>query len=411
VEANLRRLLELALEVGAGRYPSLARFVQRLESASASDQDVAPTTHGNRRVRVMTIHAAKGLEAPVVFLANAAADTRARDRGLRAMVEWPVEAPRPHHLHLIGKQGALDEVSRAALARQRTAEQREETNLLYVALTRAKQWLFVSGVAPRNEQSDTAAKRGWYGFIEERLRAARDDGHAAAVGMQIEERPATDGDGPSNTFGTLAYGDPPARMAATPPQPAPPPDIDLALTRPLADGDEPRAAERPSAVEPEATAAARRRGTILHWMLQNLSEGEAPGDTLARARRDWPGASGLDRLLTEARGVIEAATLREFFDSRRFEVAHNELPLLYERNGQAVYGVVDRVVVRAEEVVVIDYKTHAHTKAPDIPMLAASYLTQLRAYAAGVARIWPQRRVRAYLVFTACAGVVEVPLE
>jgi ATP-dependent helicase/nuclease subunit A len=146
-------------------------------------------------------------------------------------------------------------------------------------------------------------------------------------------------------------------------------------------------------------------------MLQNLSEGQAPGDTLARARRDWPGASGLDRLLTEARGVIEAATLREFFDSRRFEVAHNELPLLYERNGQAVYGIVDRVVVRAEEVVVIDYKTHAHTKAPDIPMLAASYLTQLRAYAAGVARIWPQRRVRAYLVFTACAGVVEVPLE
>jgi ATP-dependent helicase/nuclease subunit A len=428
VEANLRRLLELALEVGAGRYPSLARFVQRLESASASDQDVAPATHGNRRVRVMTIHAAKGLEAPVVFLANAAADTRARDRGLRTLVEWPVEAPRPHHLHLIGKQEVLDEVSRAALARQRTAEQREETNLLYVALTRAKQWLFVSGVAPRNERSDTAARRGWYGFIEERLRAARDDGHAAAVGMQIEERPASDGDGPSNTFGTLAYGDLPARMAATPPEPAPPPVIDPALTRPFADGIEARAAghgrpvggladgiappaQRPSAVEPEATAAARRRGTILHWMLQNLSEGQAPGDTLARARRDWPGASGLDRLLTEARGVIEAATLREFFDSRRFEVAHNELPLLYERNGQAVYGIVDRVVVRAEEVVVIDYKTHAHTKAPDIPMLAASYLTQLRAYAAGVARIWPQRRVRAYLVFTACAGVVEVPLE
>jgi ATP-dependent helicase/nuclease subunit A len=410
VEANLRRLLELALEVGAGRYPSLARFVQRLESAAASDQDVAPTTHGNRRVRVMTIHAAKGLEAPVVFLANAAADTRGRDRGLRALVEWPVEAPRPQHLHLIGKQEALDEVSRAALERQRAAEQREETNLLYVALTRAKQWLFVSGVAPGNERRDTATRRGWYGFIEERLRAARDDGHAAAIGMQIDERRAVDGDGPPNTFGTLAYGDRPACLAVAPAEPAPLPAIDPALTHPF-DGIEAMAAQRPSAVEHEATAAARRRGTILHWMLQELSDGLMPGDVLARARRDWPGAPALDRLLAEARRVIEAAALREFFDASRFEVAHNELPLLYERDGLAVYGIVDRVLVRAEEVVVIDYKTHAHIAASDIPMLAANYVEQLRAYAAGVARIWPRRRVRAYLVFTACAGVVEVPLE
>jgi ATP-dependent helicase/nuclease subunit A len=136
-----------------------------------------------------------------------------------------------------------------------------------------------------------------------------------------------------------------------------------------------------------------------------------PGDVLARARRDWPGAPALDRLLAEARRVIEAAALREFFDASRFEVAHNELPLLYERDGLAVYGIVDRVLVRAEEVVVIDYKTHAHIAASDIPMLAANYVEQLRAYAAGVARIWPRRRVRAYLVFTACAGVVEVPLE
>jgi ATP-dependent helicase/nuclease subunit A len=259
--------------VGAGRYPSVARFVQRLESAAVSDQDVAPTAHGNRRVRVMTIHAAKGLEAPVVFLANATADTRGRDRGLRALVEWPVEAPRPQHLHLIGRQDALDEVSRAALDRQLAAERREETNLLYVALTRAKQWLFVSGVAPGNERRDTAPRRGWYGFIEERLRAAREDGHAAAIGMQIEERHATDFDRPPNTFGTLDYGDRPAHLAVAPAEPAPPPVIDPALTRPLADEIEARATERPSAVEHEATAAARRRGTILHQMLQELSDG------------------------------------------------------------------------------------------------------------------------------------------
>ena len=417
VEANLRRLLELALEVGAGRYPSLARFVQRLEGAAVSDQDVSPAAHANRRVRVMTIHAAKGLEAPVVFLANAAADARRRERGLRALVEWPVEAPRPQHFHLIGKQESLDAVSRAALGRQLAAEQREETNLLYVALTRAKQWLFVSGVAPRSERRDGAVRRGWYGFIEERLRAARDDGRAAAIGMQIEERHAADGVGPSNIFGVLAYGEPPQFMRSTPAESAPLTAIDPALTRPLTDriatpaaGIAPPVA-RASDIEHEATPAGRRRGTILHRMLQELSEGRTPGDILDRARRDWPGAPALDQLLAEARGVTEAPALCEFFDARRFETAHNELPILYERNGAAVYGVIDRVVVRADEVAVIDYKTHAHARPGDIPRLAASYTAQLHAYAAGVARLWPGRRVRAWLVFTACAGALEVALE
>lgn len=417
VEANLRRLLELALEVGAGRYPSLARFVQRLESAAASEQDAAPAAPGDRRVRVMTIHAAKGLEAPVVFLANAAADTRKRERGLRALVEWPVEPARPQHLHLIGNQESLDPVSRAALDRQRAAERREETNLLYVALTRAKQWLFVSGVAPGGERRDGTARRGWYGFIEERLRAARDDGRAAASGMRIEERRAADGAGPSNIFGVLRYGEAPKQMEPAVSAPTPLTAIDAALTRPLAGRIETPAADsapavlRPSAVAPESTPAARRRGTILHRMLEELAAGQSPDEVLEHARRDWPGAPALERLLAEARAVIEAPALRTFFDKQYYEAAHNELPILYEQDGQAVYGIIDRVVVRAAEIAVIDYKTHAHAEPNDLPMLASSHAAQLRAYAAGVARLWPGRRVRAWLVFTASARATEIALE
>jgi ATP-dependent helicase/nuclease subunit A len=406
------RFLELALEIESGRYPSIPRFIASLRELHRYAQETLeepPSQQGLAGVRLMTIHAAKGLEAPVVFVANAAADTRARDRGLRALLEWPVEAARPRHLHVVGKQDALDDLSQAALARLEIAEQREETNLLYVALTRAKQWLFVSGVAPRRERDNGAPRRGWYGFIEERLRAARDDGRAQAVGLQIDERRNADGDGPPNTFGVLTQGERPQRMTPTPPEPAPSIAVDPALTRPLASTTS--AAARPSAIEHEATPAARRRGTILHRMLQGLSEGEASADILARVRREWPGASGIEELIDEAQRVVAAAELRAFFDPQLFDAAHNELPLLYERDGLPVYGIVDRVVVRPTEIVVLDYKTHAGIEPHEIAALAAAYFAQLRAYAAGAARIWPGRRVRALLVFTGCVGVVEVPLS
>ncbi|MCL5668595.1 MAG: DNA helicase UvrD, partial [Gammaproteobacteria bacterium] len=156
VRHNLTRFIELALDTGSGRYPSLMRFRERLR---ALQTNAAAVSDSDQQVRIMTIHAAKGLEAPAIFLADAAAPPHGA-RPYRALIDWPSGAARPAHFLLTGKKSAQDSVTRDLLERHERAEQREEANLLYVALTRARQFLFVSGVLPYKGDD-----LGWYGMV------------------------------------------------------------------------------------------------------------------------------------------------------------------------------------------------------------------------------------------------------
>ncbi|MFP5506575.1 MAG: UvrD-helicase domain-containing protein, partial [Gammaproteobacteria bacterium] len=164
VRANLIRFIELALEVDSGRYPSLPHFVARLgelrQRAADAPDDAPPESGGGERVQFLTVHGAKGLEAPVVFLADSGGNT-SRDRNAwQALVDWPADADRPRHLLLVGRKADRDSVTRQLLERQQRAEQREDANLLYVALTRARQMLCVSAAV-----TDDTADSGWYGLL------------------------------------------------------------------------------------------------------------------------------------------------------------------------------------------------------------------------------------------------------
>ena len=167
VSASLTRFIELALEVDNGRYPSLPRFLDQLNRLRRSDGDQpgesTPIDADSRRVRIMTIHGAKGLEAPVVFLADSATTSNSRS-AYNALVDWPGEADRPTHFLLTGKKGNLDRVSKDLLDGQARIAQREEANLLYVAMTRARQQLYISGC-----QTDSSSEPGWYQMISEAL--------------------------------------------------------------------------------------------------------------------------------------------------------------------------------------------------------------------------------------------------
>src|SRR5581483_8222548 len=303
VVANLHRLLTLALDVDSGRFPSLTRFLNRLAVLTADDSDAAGLLVDENRgaVRIMTIHAAKGLEAPVVFLANAAQALGPRDRGMRALVEWPTEDPCPRHFHLIGNKDTLDDVSRAVLARHELAARREEANLLYVALTRAKQALYVSGCEPNRDSTDADAARrarGWYGFIEARLEAAAERGDGASFGLRVER--ATGASGGANVSGAIDYGAPTPAPAVSQPAPAAPFSIDPALTQPFAPAAAARRTLAPSdaALEDdrpiadsgvEALAAAKRTGVAIHRMLELLSAPGAVdrGQIRARLAQEW----------------------------------------------------------------------------------------------------------------------------
>ena len=120
IQVNLRQFVEFALEADSGRYPSLAHFLDRLPILAEEDRQMLSDTSDTQPsyVRMMTIHAAKGLERPVVFLVDAMRDYRNRASGVRALVDWPVEASRPRRFQLIRNKAYRDSVSAALVATQ-----------------------------------------------------------------------------------------------------------------------------------------------------------------------------------------------------------------------------------------------------------------------------------------------------
>ncbi|MFN2301367.1 MAG: UvrD-helicase domain-containing protein, partial [Gammaproteobacteria bacterium] len=140
VAANLVQFLDLALDADAGRYPTLHRLVERLEqtrAASAAERefDDAPVVAAEGRVRVMTIHSAKGLEAPVVFVAQC--DLAPRGDTLSVRVDWQPDEEQPRWLMLARNDG-FDTATAEFRTRQAARAAVEDANLLYVALTRAR---------------------------------------------------------------------------------------------------------------------------------------------------------------------------------------------------------------------------------------------------------------------------------
>lgn len=377
--ANLSALLQLALEADSGRYPNLPRFLRFIETRQrapldAPDEVPPPAVSGH--LRIMTVHAAKGLEAPAVFVVNAGGAVQGR--APRLLVDWPTEALRPR---LVAVSGAGDEITQELAARLRAREEAEDVNLLYVAMTRARQFLHVSGFRTRR-----TSRRSWQEC-------------AFAALERIEAVPAWPGTAPGARC--LGSGSAPAGIVP-PPAAAPPPDP--RLRRPL---DLPiLSAGRGRASGPKTgDSAATQRGTAMHWLLQHLADGESDDARLLDGLRALPGApppaEDLRAWLADARALLREPALAPLFDAGRYARAWNEVPVMLD----GVTAVIDRLVDDGAGLVIVDYKTHAR---PDAAQLAERYRAQLEAYAEAVRQVWPGRAVRAGLLLTATRAWVPV---
>jgi ATP-dependent helicase/nuclease subunit A len=160
VQANLDAFIELALAIDSGRYPSLPRFIDELVGLKRHAPEEAPDegmADAGDAVRVMTIHGAKGLEAEIVAIADAHARPAAEAESV--LVVWPPQAPAPEHVSLVARgEQARDEARGGWFADEDAQREQEDWNLLYVAATRARQVLIVSGSEPaKGTLADT-----WY---------------------------------------------------------------------------------------------------------------------------------------------------------------------------------------------------------------------------------------------------------
>ncbi len=398
VDANdpIDEFLSLALDYERSEPPSLQGFLHWL---AAGDVEVKrDLEHGRNEVRVMTVHGAKGLEAPIVFLPDT------------------TSTPRPHGARLLWHEGddgdetllwpvrkEYDEARcREARDSARQREMKEYRRLLYVAMTRAEDRLYVCGWQARRQ---TVADDCWYRLVAAGLdglaepfafdRAAAMRGAWAGTGLRIAGRQtrAPAGDVEVRAAGAVAEALPGFALVAPAPEPAPP--RPLAPSRPTA--GEPAALSPLAATSEEARF---RRGRLIHRLLQLLPE-VAPEARDAACRRflAHPG-HGLDG---DARDEI-AAAVRAVLDDPDFAPlfgpgSRAEVPLVGVVGPRTVSGQIDRLVVGEHEVMIIDYKSNAAAPENEAAV-AAAYLDQMAAYRAVLARIYPDKSIRCALLWS-----------
>ncbi|MEW6589462.1 MAG: UvrD-helicase domain-containing protein [Pseudomonadota bacterium] len=352
VAANLRAFLQLALTQDGGRYPTLAGFVRELASL-VDDADAAPgeglAADGENAVRLLTIHGAKGLEAPIVWLLGGSDHQKAESYAVLA--PWPPDAARPQHFSLFGTQADQGAARTHWFADEATLAARESDNLLYVALTRAEQALIVSG---------DAAKNAWLKRVD--------------TAWQTLDLPAE-----------LPVAPAQAPAAVVPPAPIVAPAVGQRVVS-------------------DTSGAEAARGELFHACLECLAPPGAALDLPALAARLGL-ESELPAIEAAARALLAHAHLARFFDPAHYRRARNEWSLL-DPEGRVQR--IDRVVEFDDAVWLLDYKTGADSVALDDARLIERHRDQLAGYRALVAELHAGRPVHA-AVLRADGRLVPVP--
>ncbi|MCB5944475.1 double-strand break repair helicase AddA [Acidocella sp. KAb 2-4] len=389
----------------AGREPgSLQMFTAALRQTSATIK--RETEAGGDEVRIMTVHGAKGLQAPIVILPDTAAMPD-HDRTLfwldvpQENAQVPVFCPR--------SDARSEAVARAAEANKEAARQ-EYNRLLYVALTRAEDELLVCGA----EGKKGLPEHCWYEAVREgfaRLPARDENGVQVydceqsappdRAELHVAAQPAALPGWLSGAPGWQAA--PPPKEAAKPERIVPSRGVDEAAKRAIA--------ASPLGTGLAAARAARmvamERGTAIHALLQHLPDLPAAQrpETAAAYLAAQPGlADESEKISAAVLAILSNPTLAPLFGPE----SRAEVPLAGVVNGREIGGMVDRLALTPGEIWLADYKTDRAPPASPAG-IPPQYLTQLAAYRAILRDIHPGRAVRAVLIWTQSATAMDVP--
>ena len=374
---------------------SLQCFIARMEAGEVEIKRDLAAPEGE--IRVMTVHGAKGLQAPVVILPDTTSAPKPAGTRIHRIEDVPVWSPR--------RDGELPEVTAArALADARAEE--EHRRLLYVALTRAQDRLLIAGHWFGGQNNGGYHERSWYALClnaMDRLAPAEGDdrNHVRRFGALP---PAALGEGVVSgpDEGVPDWALKPVTEAHTARRRFSAPTSllgrDMPVMAPFGEGREARL----------------KRGRLIHALLQYLPD-------IADAEREAAGANFLARdaslepdereeMLLAALGVLNDPDIAGVFaPGGRAEAAIiGTSPLLPD--GIVINGRVDRLVVSDREVLIVDFKTDQ--PAPeDVSGVGESYRLQMAAYWAVLKEAWPRHAVRAALCWTDGPKLMPLPEE
>ncbi len=388
----LAALRDLALDYERAEPPSLTGFLDWMDAGDPELKRQLDPRGGE--VRVMTVHGAKGLEAPMVILPETGPRRAGPGRG-------PVVPLADDAAALAMPRGTGNPRALAEAIEARAAQEAEERwRLFYVAMTRAERWLVVAG-AGKDEPDDP--DKAWYPAIRAGLAALdaaeeADGTRVLSAGWAGEGRadaaPAPDTLPAIPDWATQGAARETAERPVVPSRDAAAAAGDPAAPKPAEAG--------PGPEEGAGAAAALARGRRLHLLLEHLPQVPAPDRAARAADLLAEGPEPADpaevaRLLAEAEAVMAAPDLSWIFA----RPALAEAPVagrVARLGGRILRGQVDRLLLPPGEVWAIDFKTDAAP--PAAGALPAAYAGQLAFYAAALEEVFGAP-VRAGVVWTA----------
>ena len=404
VLANLDAFLELALNQDGGRYPSLGRFIEEINTIRRGDDDETPDEGDveaeadlveineeselseedkHRRVRMMTIHGAKGLESPFVIMLDANhTEGKADHRGV--LLDWPPESESPSHLSMY-TSATLTNPRSEVRERELLIGKNENWNLLYVAMTRAKQGLWISGVAkaPTTKNPAGLDEKSWYGrAMLGQLNILEDQ--PAPLKSQT---PTPTGQKTVNSSNFMMDDFEVSWSAAKTSHEQQLKDIESGMTLEVFQ-DDGGAVDNSKILE---------EGVHFHRLLEHLTSqtgATSPElmsvDQIAR----WLGISSelASKALDQASAVLNTPELQRYLTANQWVQAWNEIDIV-SLDGKNFR--LDRLVEFDDHLAILDYKltipevgSEAHNK----------YRAQLNNYKQELGRIRPDKPSRAYLI-------------
>jgi ATP-dependent helicase/nuclease subunit A len=373
----LDAFLGAALDYEMNHSSSLQAFIQWFSSGDIEIKRNMEQVSGE--VRIMTVHGAKGLEAPIVILPDTASIPDGRNESPLMSIATGSGAKLP--LWRLPRQFESPGVA-LALAAQKDARAHEYRRLLYVAMTRAQDELYLCGYRSRNNPPIDC----WHNLVAPAvlpMMRAIGDGSGWRLGADpvfVEEKPE------------------PLRTADIP-----------AWTFTVARQDELRSWTWPSyfgapGQVPRQQLPSQQRGVLIHRILELLPDVPPAkrGEFIrAMARRGGTDEGAVTGLLT----LLERPELVHLLGGDGL----SEVPIVAEiKELGSISGRVDRVIVRPDEILLVDYKTDEDWPQMD-DRVKPEYLLQMAAYRAAFRDVYPGMHVRCGLLWTSAPQFMELP--
>jgi ATP-dependent helicase/nuclease subunit A len=401
-EDPIDEFLSLALAFERTNVVSMQGFLYWLKAGKA--EVVRDLEQGFDRVRVLTVHGSKGLQAPIVILPDT--------------MQMPTDGPRllwPDNDDVVlwppAKQ-YRDERSAQAYAAARAAQADEYRRLLYVAMTRAEDRLYVCGWQMRNK----APSGCWYNLVDAALRGVAREVPEPALRLADDEpvpqvfrieQGQTDAVRPYEPVREMDFGAIPGWAS----EPAPPESIP---PRPLTPSN--MEAGAPAVRSPAETsgAAPAVRGRLIHRLLQILpaiapDRRRRVADQMIARVRPAPDAAEATRLAGQVLAILDDPQFAALFGPNSLaEVPVSGMVTGADGEPVVVSGQVDRLAVTDGVVLVVDYKSNRRPPR-QVETTPAVYLRQMAAYRALLTQIYPTHTVSCALLWTEGPALAVLP--